>query len=78
MCDAALDHVSVRNGLASVSWLWVGAVALIVALVVVGLNYWRNQPQPVAVVSTATPTTWLAVMVAICRIPPSSKTIGAQ
>jgi len=56
MCDAAFDHVSVRNGLASVSWLWVGAVALIVALVVVGLNYWRNQPQPVAVVSTATPT----------------------
>jgi LysM repeat protein len=56
MCNAALDHVSVRNGLASVSWLWVGAVALVVALVVVGWNYWRNRPQPVAVAATATPT----------------------
>jgi len=56
MCGATLDGVSVRNALAGVSWLWVGAVALVVALVVVGWNYWLNQPQPVAVVSTATPT----------------------
>jgi LysM repeat protein len=55
MCDAPLDRVPVRSGLAGVSWLWVGTVALVVALIVVGWNRWRNQPQPVAVGATPAP-----------------------
>lgn len=55
MCNAPLDGVPLRGGLTRVSWPWVGAVALVVALVVVGWNYWRGQPQPAAVVPTATP-----------------------
>jgi len=39
-----------------VSWLWVAAVAMVVALTVVGLSYWRRQSQPAAAVPTATPT----------------------
>jgi LysM repeat protein len=42
--------------LAGVSWLWVGTVALVVALIVIGWNNWRVQPQPAAVVSTPAPT----------------------
>ena len=75
MCDAALDQVSVRNGLASVSWLWIGAVALIVALIVVGWNTWRNQSQPVAagpsrtptIASTPTPTRTAAAIATLTR-----------
>ncbi len=62
MCDAPLDREPGRDGLASVSWPWIGAVALIAALIFVGWSHWRNQPQPVAAVpkaissATATPT----------------------
>lgn len=55
MCNTPLDRVSARGGLTDVSWPWVGAVTLVVALIVMGWNYWRNQPQPTAVVTTATP-----------------------
>jgi LysM repeat protein len=55
MCDAPLDRVLTRGGPGSVSWLWVGAVTLAVALVVVGWYYWRSRPQPAAVVPTSTP-----------------------
>jgi LysM repeat protein len=56
MCDAPLDREPARGGLASVSWQWIGAVALIAALIVVGWSRWRNQPQPVAAVPKATPS----------------------
>jgi LysM repeat protein len=56
MCDAPLDWAPAQGGLVGVSWLWVGTVALVVALIVVGWNRWRNQPQPVAAVSAPAPT----------------------
>jgi LysM repeat protein len=55
MCDAALDGVPLRRGLSSISWRWMGVMAIVAALVVIGYRYWRDQPQPVAVVATATP-----------------------
>jgi LysM repeat protein len=56
MCDAPLDRAPIRGGLASVSWQWVGAIALLMVLVVVGWTRWRNQSQSVVVAPTATPT----------------------
>ncbi len=56
MCDAPLDQMPVQGGLGSVSWLWVGAVALIVALVAVGWSRWQDRSQPVAVAPPTTPT----------------------
>jgi LysM repeat protein/predicted nucleic acid-binding Zn ribbon protein len=55
MCDAPLDPEPGRDGLASVSWQWMGAIALIAALIVVGWSRWSNQPQPAASVPRATP-----------------------
>ncbi|GAB4540242.1 MAG: hypothetical protein Kow0063_29810 [Anaerolineae bacterium] len=55
MCNAPLDRATVRGSLTEVSWPWVGAVTLVVALIVMGWNYWRNQPQPAAVATRATP-----------------------
>jgi LysM repeat protein len=56
MCDTPLGRHPGRDGLASVSWQWMGAVALIAALIVVGWSRWRNQPQPVASDPKATPS----------------------
>jgi LysM repeat protein len=56
MCDAPLGRQPGRDGLASVSWQWIGTVALIAALLVVGWSRWRNQPQPVVAVPKATPS----------------------
>jgi LysM repeat protein len=55
MCDTPLDRMPVRGSLTDVSWPWVGAVTLVVVLIVVGWNYWQAQPQPTAVLPTATP-----------------------
>jgi LysM repeat protein len=56
MCDAPLDRVSLRGGRANTSWPWLVAVALVVVLVVVGLNYWRNQSPSASAVPSATPS----------------------
>jgi LysM repeat protein len=55
MCDATLNGVPLQRGLSSVSWRWMGAMVIIAAFVMIGYRTWRDQPQPVAVVSTATP-----------------------
>lgn len=55
MCDAPLDREPTGGSRLEVPWIWVGAVAgLLVALVIVGWNYWPNQNQPAAVVPPAT------------------------
>jgi LysM repeat protein len=56
MCGASLEEVSLTDGLANVSWPWVTAVALIVALVGAGWSYWTNQNETVAAVPSATPS----------------------
>jgi len=56
MCGSSLDRMPVRGGLFSVSWLWVGVVALVAALVAVGWVRWREQPRPVVTAPTVTPT----------------------
>jgi LysM repeat protein len=55
MCGAPLEEVALGESLASVSWPWVAAVALIVALVGAGWSYWTNQNESAAAVPTATP-----------------------
>jgi LysM repeat protein len=67
MCGASLAEAPLADGLANVSWPWVVAMALIVALVGAGWSYWTNQNETVAAVPSATPsatstsTPWLLV-----------------
>ena len=55
LCGASLEEALLADGLANVSWPWVSAMALIVALVAVGWSYWNNQNETVAAVTSATP-----------------------
>jgi LysM repeat protein len=55
MCGASLEDMVLGDSLASVSWPWVAAVALIAALIGVGWSYWTNQNETAAAVPSATP-----------------------
>lgn len=74
MCEERLDRVTVRGGLASVSWPWVGAVALVVALVVLGWMRWSDRPQSVTVLPTATPMATVTPTTAPTVTPTSNPT----
>lgn len=70
--------MAVRGGLASVSWLWVGAVALVAALVAVGWSRWREQSQPVVIVPTVAPTATYTPTPVPTTTPTSSPTVTAS